>query len=190
MRGTHAVRRTAGLTIAAAAALSLAGPAAHAGATPAAPAAAPGGPAAQVQEGASRPATRADLRAAGVPANEIRAAAWRRKTVKLRWCWAEKKPKLGKASGVRCNFLGVWTDVTFVYNGKKVYQNRVHCDDRGVYNVSWQWCGYTGNGKASMSAGGNFKTRLGIGNASVSYPYWMRMYIFKNGKVTTNGGRS
>ncbi|RKS73403.1 hypothetical protein BZB76_4093 [Actinomadura pelletieri DSM 43383] len=188
MSGKHAVRRTAGLTIAATAALGLVGPAAHAAAAPAPPS---GGPAAQVEEGTARPATRADLRAAGVPAAELtKAAAWKKKTVKLRWCWTEKKPKLGKANGVRCNILGVWTDVTFVYNGKKVYQHRVACNDRGIYNVSWQWCGYTGNGKASMSAGGNFKTNLGIGDAKVSYPYWMRMYMFKNGKVTTNGGKS
>ncbi|TDD66647.1 hypothetical protein [Actinomadura rubrisoli] len=200
------IRRTAGLGLAAALGVGLAAPAAGAAtagrpghapaaalaapAAPAAPAQGAGTPKPQVTESAAARATLKQLKDAGVPADEIRAAAWRSKTVKLRWCWGERKPKVGKASGWRCSFLGAWVDMTFVYNGRKVYQHRVACDDRGVYNVNWTWCGYTRNGKPWMSAGGNFRTRLGIGNVNVSYPYWMRLYVNNRGKVTSSGARS
>ncbi|QXJ23638.1 hypothetical protein AGRA3207_004821 [Actinomadura graeca] len=140
-----------------------------------------------VQEGAERPATRADLRAAGVPSSELTAAAWKTKSVKLRWCWGEKKPKVGGLGGWRCKFLAAWTNAAFTYNGKKVYQHRVNCDDQGTYDVKWSWCGYARNGKPWMSAGGNFKARLGIGNASASRAYWQRVYITSKGVVTASG---
>ncbi|MFG2005371.1 hypothetical protein ACGFNU_40115 [Spirillospora sp. NPDC048911] len=189
MRTTRVATKTGLVGLAsAAAALSL-------GVTPAgaATANAPAGdpaPVLQVQQQAPVKAGVADLRAAGVPEKDVHAAGYKKKTVKLRWCWGEKKPKLGKASGTRCAFLGVWVDYTFVYNGKRVYQHRVACDDKGIYNPLWSWCGYTRNGKSWMSAGGNFKTRLGIGPVNASVAYWMRMYATNKGRVTTSGGKA
>ncbi|MFB9238442.1 hypothetical protein ACFFWC_23415 [Plantactinospora siamensis] len=135
--------------------------------------------------------TIAPATAAGAPTatgyTAAKAAKWTRKSYQVRWCWGEHKPKLGGHGGFNCNFLAVWLKAVVIYNGKRVWNQGYSCDDKGVYNIQKTWCGFTNNGSKKISFGVNFRTHLGIGDANVSRPYWMRIWITNKGVATTGG---